>query len=163
MKRNNLARLIFLIFSFLLIIQGNSVKVFAQNITDEDVEESDRKKKIAENEKAIAEAKKAKFDALFPKPDVSSLVGGTKINEGTFIETQILGYCAMKNAAQDISVRINTLPNKSNLVVYNEADVKLVVRYTLMMNRLKNLERGYDAQYAPLLAAIKLVLCYLNF
>lgn len=157
MKRNNSSILVFIIISLLVLAQVNSIKTLAQDTTDEDVEESNRQKTIAENEKAIAEAKKAKFDALFPKPDVSSLVGGTKINEGTFIETQILGYCAMKSAAKEISGRINELPNRGNLVVYNEADVKMVARYTLMMNRLKNIERGYHDQFTQVLALIRTV------
>lgn len=141
--------------SFLcLFLNGVAV---AQTVTEEDVEESNRRKTIAENEKAIADAKKGKFDALFPKPDVSSLVGGTKINEGPFMESQILGYCAMKVSAKEIATRINTLGNKGNIVVYNEADVKLLARYRLMMNRLKNIERGYNDQSTQLLAAIQAI------
>lgn len=154
MNKNNLPRLIFLVISFLVIYQSYLINGFAQDITDEDVENSEKRKKIAENEKATAEAKKAKFDALFPKPDVSSLVGGTKINEGTFIETQMLGYCAMKKAASQISEKIDSL-NKGNLVVYSEADVKMAARYTLMMNRLKNLKRGYEELKPDYIAEIQ--------
>lgn len=104
----------------------------------------------AENRAKIAEAKRKELDALFPKPDVGSLVGGTKVNEGTFIESQMLGYCAMKGAAQQISTIINGLPKNAagttNLVVYNDADVKMLSRYMIMKNHLGNLENSYVAE-----------------
>src|SRR5688500_4276754 len=100
MKKIILVKML-LVFSFLILIPSHSINVLAQVITDEEVEQIKKKKEIAEAKKAIAEAQKAQMDAMFPAPDTSKLVGGTKINEGTFIETQILGYCAMKNAAYE--------------------------------------------------------------
>lgn len=143
MKKNKLPKLIFLVITFLVFYQGHSINGFAQDVTDEDVEDSERRKKIAENEKTIAEAKKAELDAKFPKPDRSALVGGTTVN-GDFIEAKMLGYCAMKSAASNISQQIKdknfTTPT---FIVYQEEDVKMLSRYQLMLYRLEILKQGY--------------------
>lgn len=155
MNKKKLIKLL-LVFSFLIVLQSHSINVSAQDVTDEDVEQIKKQKDIAEAKKAIAEAKKAEMDALFPKPDADSLVGSTSV-KGEFIENRILGYCAMKTAAEEIAERINPTPSStptpkrrssltqgSTLVVYNTDDVKMLSRYTLMMNRLKILENGYS-------------------
>ncbi|HKP69460.1 MAG TPA: hypothetical protein VJV05_09260, partial [Pyrinomonadaceae bacterium] len=143
------------IFVLSLLLLFPSVTAIAQT-TDEDVEESDRRKTIAEN-------KRAEMDALFPKPDRDSLVGGTEVTEGShFIEPRIMGYCAMKTAASTLAQRIMTappepselptprlprpyVPQGSTLVVYNEADVKMLARYELILKRFAILEQGYES------------------
>jgi hypothetical protein len=155
MNRKSLLRIL-LIFSFLTMIQNLTISVLAQDISDKEVDQIKKAKEIAEAKKAIAEAEKAEMAAKFPdKPDAEALVGGTTV-KGEFIENRILGYCAMKTAAQKIVARINPtlgaipiqrglsfLPPGSTLVVYNEDDVKMLSRYTLLRNRLKILEDGY--------------------
>lgn len=122
-----------LLFNF-VILQSHLAVVMAQT-TDEDVAESERQKTIAEN-------KKAEIEALFPKPDVASLVG-TTVTEGSFIESQMLGYCAMKSAATGIVGKVSSFPNNSSFVFYNEDDVKMLSRYKLMLTRLEFIENGY--------------------
>jgi len=129
-----------LLFNF--VILQSHLAIVAQT-TDEDVEESERQKTIAEN-------KKAAQDALFPKPDVDSLVG-TTVTSGNFIESQMLGYCAMKSAASGIATQISTssLPNTATFIVYNENDVKMLSRYKLILSRLEFLENGFKTIPPP--------------
>jgi hypothetical protein len=156
MRKKNLLR-IFVIFCCLVVAFGGAVIGFAQDISPKELEQLKLDAEAAKAKKEIAEAEKAARDANFPKPDVSALVGGTKVTEGTFIETQMLGYCAMKRAAAEISDKVGSLQNKGNLVVYSDADVKMLARYTLMMNRLRNLQRGYEEASADYLALIRRV------
>lgn len=97
----------------------------------------------AEARAAIAKAKKEELDSKFPKPDASTLVGGTKVS-GEMIESKILGYCAMKKSAFEITKAITSkVAAGSTFVVYNQADVKMLARYQLMMQRLALLKTGY--------------------
>jgi hypothetical protein len=99
----------------------------------------------AEARAKIAKARREEADNRFPKPDGSSLVGGTVVN-GELIESSMLGYCAMKTAASRVSQAIinKPLPAGSTFVIYGEAEVKMISRYRLMMNRLDMLKTGYD-------------------
>ena len=130
---------VLIVFALLFPASSYQISISAQTVSDKDVEES-------ENRKTIAENKKAELDALLPKPNRSELVGGTTV-KGEFIETKMLGYCAMKRAAINIANRIDTnvMPNNSTLVIYNEADVKMLLRYQLMNQRLLYLKTGYDS------------------
>lgn len=134
--------IVFLLLFNCLILQSHFAIVMAQT-TDEDVAESERQKTIAEN-------KKAAQDALFPKPDVGSLVG-TTVTNGNFVESQMLGYCAMKSAAQGIAKQISesSLPNSATFIVYNEEDVKMLSRYRLLLTRLTFLENGFRTILPP--------------
>ena len=156
-------RSIFLCVALILLL-GMFVHASPQEHTDKELEALKKKQEIAEIEKAIAEANKAKVEALFPKPDAAALVGGTTVKADDFIESRILGYCAMKSVAKRISVQINptlgvtpigsptpntsstpTLPieEDSTLVVYSEEDIKMLARYASILRRLQLLEKGY--------------------
>jgi hypothetical protein len=88
-------------------------------------------------------------ESELPEIDRSALVGGTTVKgDGDFIETRIMGYCAMKTAARAVAGEIQSKLNRDGslnrtLVVYNESDIKTLSRYTTMMNRLRILETGY--------------------
>ena len=112
----------------------------------------------AENDKKIAEAKKAEFDARFPKPSTSPLAGTTTISDGAVIESQIVSYVALRGAADKIVDDIRkdlVFENKDkqtinrNLAIFNERDVNLILSYRVADAQISIIEAGYRSLLAP--------------
>ena len=101
-------------------------------------------KEIAEDEKAIAEAEKAKREAKFPKPSTSPLAGTTTV-DGAVIESQMVAYASMARAANKMVTALKFHPATiSNLAVFNENDVKLLLSYKVANQELLMLKAGYE-------------------
>ena len=103
----------------------------------------EEEKAQAELRKAIAEANKAELEAKFPKPTTSPLEGKTTV-DGTLIESQIVSYSEMANAADKVAqqLRDSKLTIKT-LAIYNETDIKLILSYKVALNQLKLMREGY--------------------
>jgi hypothetical protein len=124
-----------------------STTVLSQKETDRELAEAEKQVKLAQAKQAIAEAKKAELAAKLPDVDSSKLVGSTTIKDGKFIETEMLGYCAMKSTANEITSQIRlsqSIPAGSTFIIYNKPDAEMVFRYRVMMNRLKTLEIAFN-------------------
>ncbi len=108
----------------------------------------------AENDKKIAEAQKAELEARFPKPSTSPLAGTTTISEGAVIESQIISYRSLRNAADKIVDNIRealiTVKNTNrNLAVFNERDVNLILSYRVADAQIAIIENGYKSLMKP--------------
>ena len=103
----------------------------------------EEEKAQAELRKAIAEANKAELEARFPKPVTSPLEGKTTV-DGALIETQIVSYGELANAANKVAQQLKDtkLPIKT-LAIYNESDIKLLLSYKVALNQLKLMKEGY--------------------
>ena len=105
----------------------------------------DEEKKVAENEKAIAEAKKAALAAQFPAPTATPLEGKTEVDASVKIESQILTYKTMGDAAGRIVYEIKeNISDPKAVAVHNERDVRALLSYMAMLRQLRLMNEEYD-------------------
>src|SRR5689334_2079583 len=98
----------------------------------------------AEADQKTAEARKAEFEAKFPKPSTSPLEGKTTV-EGAVIESQMISYVSLARAANRILEAIhNDVPSGGTLAIYNEQDVNSMLSYQVAKSQVNELIRnGY--------------------
>jgi len=126
----------------LLLIAITSVRVNAQNAQaetpspspspeSEEVVKRREAKTIAELERDIAKAKKDKLDAEFPKPTSTPLEGKTELDSGVKLESEILSYGTMADAAAQIvtSMKKDEVKSISALAIHNDRDLKALMGY----------------------------------
>lgn len=112
------------------------------------------KKTKAEADKAAAEARKAEFEATFPKPTSSPLEGKTTV-EGAVIESQMISYVSLARAANRIveaikGVRVDNNPiNIRKLAIYNERDVNLMLSYKVANTQTDGIRQSYCSLLSP--------------
>lgn len=147
-------RTISLIFTFLFILSGTLLPLFAQEITEEDVKRSKLEKEYAENQKAIAEAQKAELAAKFPAPDVDALKTTTTA-EGNLIEARIQAYKAMNVITEQIAANAQTM-GITQLYILRDDDYAKIVAYKKLIQRLDIINAEYDKCYPgrPALAPV---------
>jgi len=146
------AKLRALIASVLLV---SSLEVAARAQTaiatpeSEEIVRLREQKTRAELEKDIAVAEKAKLDAQFPKPSTSPLSGETKINDGAVIESDMVAYASMAQAADSLVKALKTSkPQISRLAIYSKPDIDLLLNYNVTLNQIELVRQ----QYCKLLA-----------
>src|SRR5713101_1410172 len=94
----------------------------------EEVQKLEEQKAQLDLRKGIAEDEKAIRDAKFPKPDTKALEGKTEINDNAVIESQMVAYVSMARAANKIINAIKATKIE-NLAIYNERDLNLLTSY----------------------------------
>jgi len=109
----------------------------------------DEEKKAADSEKAIAEDKKAMLAAKFPSPSATPLEGKTEVDASVKIESQILTYKTMGDAADSIVREINDrgLDVKA-VAVHNDKDVRALLSYMAVLRQLRLMGEEYDKMLA---------------
>jgi len=115
----------------------------------------EQEKKTAEFERDTVKARKEEQEAKFPKSSATALEGKTTVSDGAVIESQMISYLSMSRAANRIVNRIsgfnqtgehNHMPvlSISNLAIYNERDVNLLLNYKVAKNQLTLLGEQYE-------------------
>lgn len=99
----------------------------------------------AELRKAIAEANKAELDAKFPKPTSSPLAGTTTVNDNALIESQIVAYISLANAANKLvdAIKKNEDLKVGKIAVFSEDEIKLLLSHKVALSQLKVIRDGY--------------------
>lgn len=144
MDKRTLMGLFIFAFSFLVIMQANKTCVIAQEVTDEDLAKIEREKKYAEARKAIAEAEAAELKANFPAGKSTPLDGKTTVNDGAVIESQMIAYAAMAQAANKIANAIHgNDPSMDVLVIYSQGEVNNLLGYRAANNQVEILKNNY--------------------
>jgi hypothetical protein len=131
----------------------------------------EQQKNAAQHEGDIAKAEKEGFEARFPKPSATPLEGKTDVDAGVKIESEIVAYAAISQAADrvvaDIKAKNLTL---GSVLIHNDRDMKALIGYSSVMEQSKMLGKEYErllvlptpaptpagntANVAPLLAAL---------
>jgi hypothetical protein len=111
----------------------------------DEVEVLTEKQKKAEAEQKIAEAKKAKFEAEFPKPSTTPLAGTTTVDAGVKIESEMLAYRAIETNADKVASEISDSSIKS-LAILDQKQIKLLQDYTATRVQLGLMIKGYEGQ-----------------
>jgi hypothetical protein len=98
----------------------------------------------AEADQKTAEARKAEFEAKFPKPTTSPLEGKTTV-EGAVIESQMISYVSLARAGDRVFEAIKqAIPSGGTLAIYNEQDVNLMLSYQVATSQVNELiGKGY--------------------
>lgn len=143
--------LLFLVSNFGFFSASTSNRVLAQESTPTPTPESEELKRLreektrAELERDIAAAKKAEFDAKFPKPSTTPLAGETKINEGAVIESEMVSYLSMAYAANRIVEKLRDADKLviGNLAIYNKTDIDLLLNYRATTAQLEILKQEF--------------------
>src|SRR5260221_10600028 len=114
----------------------------------EEVQKLKEEKAQLDLRKGIAEDEKAIRDAKFPKPDTKALEGKTEINDNAVIESQMVAYVSMARAANKIidSIKENKI---QNLAIYNERDLNLLASYKVSTHKIQLIRDGYCSLLAP--------------
>jgi len=140
----------------LFLVASVGVEIRAQDEAPTPTPESEEIKRLkdektrAELERDIATAERAELDAKFPKPTTTPLAGETTVNEGAVIESEMVSYLSMAYAANRLVQRLNDKNiNISNLAIYNEADVNLLLNYNVTTNQLEIVRKQYCKVLAP--------------
>lgn len=136
-----------LLIAFFLVVTSFHLTARAQTATSspesEEITRLKEQKTRAELEKDIAVAEKAKFDAQFPKPSTSPLSGETKV-EGATIESDMVSYFSMANAANDLvrALRQSGRPIR-RLAIYSKPDIDLMLNYNVTTNQIELVRKQY--------------------
>jgi ribonuclease HI len=105
----------------------------------------DEEKKAAESEKTIAEDKKAKLAAEFPSPKATPLEGKTDIDSSVKIESQIITYKTVDEAANKIVSEIKAnVDSVSAVAVHNDKDVRALLSYMATLRQLRLMGDEYN-------------------
>lgn len=106
----------------------------------------EQQKKAAEFERDTAKAKKEERDATLPKASATPLEGKTEIDSGVKIESEMVAYLSMANAAERIvaDMKKNTALNVQRLAIYNDRDVKALLGYMVITSQLRLMEDEYN-------------------
>lgn len=129
---------------FLVLLFTSSIS-FSQEINEKDVEKSRLEKEYAENQKAIAEAKKAELEARFPVPDADALKATTSV-EGNLIEARIQAYKAIDEITKQIALDAETIPI-TRLYIFREDEYARMVAFKRLRQRLELINAEYDRCY----------------
>ncbi len=114
----------------------------------EEVQKLEEQKAQLDLRKGIAEDEKAIRDAKFPKPDTKALEGKTEINDNAVIESQMVAYVSMARAANKIINAIKATKIE-NLAIYNERDLNLLTSYKVSTHKIQLIRDGYCSLLAP--------------
>lgn len=106
----------------------------------------DLKKGIEADKQAIAEAQKAELEAKFPKPTTSPLSGETKIS-GALIESDMISYLSLAYTANRLVKQLRPL-SPSNVAIYNQADVNLLLNYKVTAGQVEIMKQNYCALFS---------------
>src|SRR6185437_11432738 len=105
-------------------------------------------KKAAEAESDIAKAKKSELETKFPKPSATPLAGDTTVDSGVKIESEMMAYKAMADAAEKVAKELEEQGLRS-LAIYNEKDIKALLAYMLVSNQIQVMQTEYEKLLAP--------------
>ena len=153
-------RKIVLTIGFLLVLIVNPIPVTAQDGTpspspspeSEELKKLkdrnailEQEKKAAEFERDTAKAKKDERDATFPKASATPLEGKTEVDSGVKIESEMVSYLSMANAAERIvaDMKKNSV-NVEHLAIFNDRDVKALLGYMVITSQLRLMEDEYN-------------------
>lgn len=110
----------------------------------------DEEKKAAEARKAIAEAEAAEQKAKYPKPTTTPLEGKTELDASAKLETEIMGYSALKSVSRKIAEEIATKDRPlSHIAIYNKQTLIALQGYSATRSQLSFMKDMYDSLIAP--------------
>jgi hypothetical protein len=142
--------ILLIIFPLVLASQVAQAQDTGNNDESEKVKQLEELKKEAELRKAIAEARKAELEARFPKSDIETLKGETKLVGEKRVEEQLAGHISVADAANRIAAAIkNKYKDKINIVIYNQGDIQLLLIYSAATKRVD----AYTGRYTSIAAA----------
>jgi hypothetical protein len=160
MSRNTSSQLTstILIALFILFLGlGNSIR--AQEATPSPTPESEelrklkerndileQEKKAAELERDKAKASKEELDANFPQPSTTPLEGKTEVDEGVKIETEMVAYLSVSQAADLIVADMKgkgLVSTVNGVAIYNDRDIKALLGYMAITSQLKLMQDEY--------------------
>ena len=83
----------------------------------------------------------------FPKPTTTPLEGKTEVDAGVKIESEMLAYRSMADAADKIAgdiKKINTASTIKGIAIYNDRDIKALLGYMVITSQLKLMQDEYN-------------------
>ncbi len=107
----------------------------------------EEKKKAAQAAQAIAEAEKAEQAAKYPKPTTTPLAGTTEVDAGVKIESEMMAYRSMANAANRIVTDVEGTKDAANikkLAIHSEAMIRAMLGYNVTAGQLNELKAEYN-------------------
>lgn len=142
---------LFLLFPLFLAPSVVPAQDTGSDTESDRVKQLEELKKEAELRKAIAEARKAELDAKFPKSDVATLKGETKLGDEKRIEEQLTGHISVAEAANRIAAAIknNIKGERVAIAIYNEGDIQTLLIYSAATKRVE----AYTGRYNTIAAA----------
>lgn len=137
---------------------GNSIH--AQETTPSPTPESEELRKLkeqneileqekiaAELERDKAKAGKEELDANFPQPSATPLEGKTEVDDGVKIETEMVAYLSVSQAANRIVADMKSkgqISTINGVAIYNDRDIKSLLGYMAITSQLKLMQDEYN-------------------
>lgn len=162
MTRIHAAMKYFVVIVQLVFVLSLSPRLQAQTPTptptpspkSEEVKRLEEEKAQLDLQKGIAEDEKAIRDAKFPKPTTTPLAGTTTVSDGAVIESQMVAFVSMARAANKLVSALKKRPGEiKNLAIFNEGDVKLLLSYKVADKQLEMLRQRYGRLLADSVVA----------
>lgn len=124
----------------------------------EPISEIEKAKQLAEQEKAIAEAKKGTLKAILPDSEVKALEGKHTIDDNVAIECKILTYKAMSEIAFQIGEEIKNIRENiriERVIICNQDDFNTVLLYKILIKQVQLLKKQYEEAIKEAIEPIK--------